>query len=95
MTLFHATAVEHLSLAKHLTAETRTEEFVAGKGVVTRWERLKRNNHWCDALYNACCAAHACGVRLVGEEVNQQPEQREVDARSQISVSEWLTRPKW
>jgi len=40
MTLFHATAVEHLSLAKHLTAETRTEEFVAGKGVVTRWERL-------------------------------------------------------
>jgi len=32
MTLFHATAVEHLSLAKHLTAETRTEEFVAGKG---------------------------------------------------------------
>ena len=46
-------------------------------------------------MYNACCAAHACGVRLVGEEVNQQPEQREVDARSQISVSEWLTRPKW
>ena len=95
MTLFHAPAVEHLSLAKHLTAETRTEEFVAGKGVVTRWERLKRNNHWCDALYNACCAAHACGVRLVGEQVLQSPPAVGVDAAT-IAPSEWLQlRDRW
>jgi len=91
MTLFHVTAVEHLSLAKHLTAETRTEEFVAGKGGVTRWERLKRNNHWFDALYNACCAAHACGVRLVGEQVLQSTPASGVDAPS-IAPSEWLQR---
>ncbi|WP_145054490.1 hypothetical protein [Lignipirellula cremea] len=38
---------------------------MAGKGVVAKWERLRRQNHWFDALYNACAAGHACGVRLV------------------------------
>jgi hypothetical protein len=41
-TLFTAPALEHLSLAKHLTAEWKTEEFVAGKGVVACWERIRR-----------------------------------------------------
>ncbi len=36
---------EHLALAKHLTAEKKTEQFVAGKGVVVKWERLRRQNH--------------------------------------------------
>jgi len=44
---------------------------VVGKGVVTKWERLRRQNHWFDALYNACTAGHGCGVKLVEEE---QPE---------------------
>src|SRR5262249_10320123 len=39
MTLFRAQAQEHLSLARHLTAEVKTEEFVSGKGVVVKWER--------------------------------------------------------
>ena len=67
MTLFAAPPQEHLALAKHLTAETKTEEFVAGKGVVVKWERLRKQNHWFDALYNACCAGHFVGVRLVGD----------------------------
>jgi phage terminase large subunit GpA-like protein len=46
MTLFSAQPNEHLALAKHLTAETKTEEFVAGKGVVVKWERVRRQNHW-------------------------------------------------
>ncbi len=50
-----------------LTAERKTEEFVAGKGVVTRWERIRRQNHWFDALYNAAVAGHAAGVRLIRE----------------------------
>jgi len=72
MTLFHALPQDHLSLAKHLTAETKVEEFVAGKGMVVRWERLRRQNHWLDALYNACAAGHGVGVRLV-EEVKVTP----------------------
>jgi hypothetical protein len=67
MSLFRAAPQEHLALAKHLTAETKTEEFVAGKGVVVKWQRLRRQNHWFDALYNACAAGYLCGVRLVSE----------------------------
>jgi hypothetical protein len=46
MTLFEATPQQHLALAKHLTAEVKTEEFVAGKSVIVKWERLRRQNHW-------------------------------------------------
>lgn len=87
MTLFHATPQEHLSLAKHLTAETKTEEFIAGKGVVTRWERLRRQNHWLDALYNACCAGHGCAVRLVPEPL---PPPAPVDHVPRARVPDWI-----
>src|SRR6478736_6739591 len=67
MTHYKASPQEHLALAKHLTAEQKVEEFVAGKGIVVRWERKRRQNHWFDALYNACAAEHLCGARLVPE----------------------------
>ena len=73
MTLFQASPQEHLALAKHLTAEVKTEEFVAGKGVVVKWERLRRQNHWFDAIYNACAAGYFCGVRLVDEAKAKRP----------------------
>lgn len=76
MTLFKPSqAHEHLSLAKHLTAEVQTEEFVAQRGVIVKWERLRRQNHWFDALYNCCAAAVHCGVTLVRE--IQPPPRRE------------------
>ena len=65
MSFFQAQPQEHLGLAKHLTAERKTEEFAPGKGMVVRWERVRKQNHWFDALYNA--AAYFCGARLVGE----------------------------
>ena len=70
MTIFQSPPHEHLSLAKHLTAERKTEEFVPGKGVVTKWERIRKNNHWFDALYNACAAGHYAGVRLIASAHN-------------------------
>jgi phage terminase large subunit GpA-like protein len=91
MTLFKAQAVEHLSLAKHLTAETKTEEFIAGKGVITKWERIRRQNHWFDALYNACAAGHACGVKLVDEKVPEPPPSPAMDANRIVS-KEWFNR---
>ena len=75
MTLFRAPPQEHFALAKHLTAEVKTEEFVAGRGVVVKWERLRRQNHWLDALYNACAAGSFCGVRLV-EAAPAEPKPR-------------------
>ncbi len=76
LTFFQATPQEHLALAKHLTAETKTEEFVAGKGVVEKWERIRKQNHWLDALYNACAAGHLCGVRLVDDAKRRGPRPR-------------------
>ena len=87
MTLFQATPQEHLALAKHLTAEVKTEEFVAGKGVVVKWERLRRQNHWFDALYNACAAGHYCGVRLV------EDGKRRRDRMSLAQLAEIAKRP--
>ena len=44
MTFFQALPQEHLSLVKHLTAETKTEQFISGRGLVIKWERLRRQN---------------------------------------------------
>ena len=57
-----------MALAKHLTAEAKVEEFVAGKGMVERWERLRKANHWFDALYLASAAGWLVGIRSEGEE---------------------------
>jgi len=65
MTLYAAPPQQHLTLAKHLTAEQKVESFIAGRGVVTQWERVRRQNHYLDALSNACVAGSMCGVRLV------------------------------
>jgi phage terminase large subunit GpA-like protein len=67
MTLYCAPSQEHLALAKHLTAEQKVDEFVAGKGVISRWETKRRQNHWFDSLYSACAAGYYCGARLMEE----------------------------
>ena len=64
MTLFRAGKNEHLKFSKHLTAERQIEEFVPGKGMVIKWEVLRRANHWLDCYYVACAAANFHGVRL-------------------------------
>jgi hypothetical protein len=89
MTLFHAPPQEHLALAKHLTAEKKTEEFVAGKGVVTKWERLRRQNHWFDALYNACASGYYCGVRLIGAPPDTAVRRPAVISRGRNREARW------
>jgi hypothetical protein len=58
--------------------------------VVTRWERLRRQNHWLDALYNACVAGWLVGVRLVGE-APAKPEP-EPDPTPRAPIPEWVRR---
>jgi len=62
---------DHLTIAKHFTSEKRVEEFVAGKGIVTRWVAVSRNNHYLDATALAAVAASAVGER--GEVAAIQP----------------------
>ena len=67
MTIYQADARDHIAISKHVTAEEGVEEFIAGKGIVVKWERLRRQNHWFDALYMACAAGSFCGVRMFNE----------------------------
>lgn len=65
LSLFAGSGQEHLGFAKHLTAEKRVEEFVAGRGLVSRWEAVNRNNHYLDALALACVAGHGMGQQVL------------------------------
>lgn len=94
--LCQAQPKEYLSFARHLTAELKTEEFISGKGLVTKWERLRRSNHWFDALYNACAAGHLCGVRLLGAEVESSPApQKYGELSSHEGRPEWVDMQRW
>ena len=97
MTIFQSPPHEHLSLAKHLTAERKTEEFVAGKGVVTRWERIRKNNHWLDALYNACAAGHYAGVRLLGDQPRKPRRYGKLSSLAHAKREErkWFDNERW
>lgn len=66
-TIFRATAAEHRSFAKQLTAEKQVVKMVEGKGEVVTWEQTYRNNHWLDAAYLACAAGHLAGFRLFAD----------------------------
>ena len=97
LTIFASGANEHLAFAKHLTAERKIEEFVAGKGLVTRWEAMNRNNHWLDALMNACAAGHAVGERLIDQPVAivtmpARPQAEPTDSEWLPDRTNWMKR---
>ena len=69
LVFFHSTNPnEHTTLSKQLSeSEKIQEEFKPGKGLVRRWIRKSRGNHYFDAAYNACAAGHLLGSRIVGQ----------------------------
>jgi hypothetical protein len=69
LTLFDATTEDELRLlkqaAKEIVAEKAQQIVVPEKGVKTVYVNTSnRPNHIGDAVYNACCAGHLCGVRI-------------------------------
>jgi hypothetical protein len=48
-------------------SDAKSEEFEPGKGVVVKWNCLRKQNHFFDALYYASAAGWYCGVRLPDE----------------------------
>jgi hypothetical protein len=88
-----------LSLAKHLTAEAKTEEFIPVRGVVTKWECLRRQNHFFDALYYASAAGWYCGVRLTDEP--KPAERKRVSIRDLAEAAKrqdgrpWIDNERW
>jgi hypothetical protein len=53
--------------------------------VVVKWERLRRQNHWLDALYNASAAGNYCGARLVDE--IQKPRRQPMTLQEMAQLS--------
>lgn len=75
ISLFHVSdAREHLSWAKHCTAEELVQEFSAGQSV-TRWKQIaNRPNHWWDCLVMARLAGHLlAGTPRPSEQPQQKP----------------------
>lgn len=67
MRLFYsADGREHLGYSHHIMAEQRQETFVPGRGLVAKYVKKHKHNHYLDATYLACCASYWCGVRVVG-----------------------------
>ena len=73
-----------------MTAEAKVEEFIAVKGMVERWERVRRQNHWFDALYNTCAAGHGCGARLVDEQAPPAPPPPKRDRDEDDDRGSWM-----
>lgn len=67
MTLFNARDYEHLTVARHYTAERQIEEYDPRRGYFIKWESVRKANHYLDAGSIATIAAHWAGVRLDGE----------------------------
>lgn len=71
--LFQTQPREHLTYAKHLLAEQKTEEFVVGKGLIEKWVKVNRNNHYLDSETLANIAGDAVGIEVVKVE-NHEPK---------------------
>jgi len=59
--------------ARQVCAEEPVEEYDPKLGLIRRWQRRSRANHYLDTFYLACAAAHFCGVRLLGDEGPPRP----------------------
>ncbi len=93
-TLFDS--LDHLSFAKHLTAEKQFEDFSPEDGTVIRWEAVSRNNHWFDSTTLTCVAGHAAGIRLLSDTL-PPPQVAPTTNPENLSTSDWLARGrgKW
>ncbi len=60
------------------------------QGVVTKWERIRKQNHWLDAPYLAGCAGFYAGVRLFDEPV---PAKRQRRSLADMAAAAGSTRP--
>jgi phage terminase large subunit GpA-like protein len=76
LVLYKAPQREHLTLAKHLTAESASQEFIQGKGSIRTWVRKRQANHYLDCLYGCCWLGHFCGYRLAESREAARPTVR-------------------
>lgn len=87
--LYRAPVSDHLAFCRMLMAEQEVPEYKPGKGVVIRWERHDRNNHFLDSSYLASAAGHLAGVRLIEAASDGASEG---GVRKPMTLQEWRER---
>lgn len=94
LTLYNADPLAHLTFAQHLASEKQVEEYIPGKGVIIRWEQVRKHNHYLDATYLACAAGDYCGVAQLVEATKPKPKLQEAQAKKPVrrKRSSWATR---
>jgi phage terminase large subunit GpA-like protein len=96
MLLFDAPSSQHMSLAKHLTAEVPVEVFAPGKGTYHGWRVVDRNNHWFDALALCGAAANYCEAKQItagmGAGAGGETGREEKQGRRAGSWGSWKSR---
>jgi len=71
ITLFHVTRTDLTEVegrrrfVRQLTAEKSTQEFVKGRGMVTRWTKVRQDNHWLDSTALALIGGSISGVSVI------------------------------
>lgn len=88
MTLHHvADARQHNRFGRHMTSEKKVEEFVRDRGVLTRWLRIRRDNHLLDATYIAMAAGDFVGAVGVTPVARRSPAASSTVADDDIMFS--------
>jgi hypothetical protein len=80
---------KHHSFAKHILAEEYQETFVkGGKGLVRKWIKVNKNNHWLDCNYMNLAAREICKVHEIHAE-NQRRANIAAQTKKQSGGSGW------
>jgi hypothetical protein len=71
-----------------------------GKGVIVKWECIRRSNHFFDALYYAAAPGWYCCVRLADEQQVPEPKPRKTLAQLSEEARRpdgrpWIDRERW
>ena len=60
--------IKHNNFVRQITAETQVQEFVSGRGFITKWVQAKhRPNHWGDTMYLATAAGDMVGATQLAQ----------------------------
>jgi phage terminase large subunit GpA-like protein len=60
---------DHRTFAHHLLSEREVEEFIAGRGLVKKYEQIRRQNHFLDSTALAAMGGVIVGQRVVTPEL--------------------------
>lgn len=96
-----ASRSEHLDYSRQITAERQVEKWMPGRGVITVWERIRRDNHYLDAGYLATTASHFVMAKRMEQKQKTKPQPKPTRTRSrrdaqpvhvtQVDEDEWVS----